>query len=142
MTAQVKEESAELGLQIAIFERLSQDAGMTLLLAGEGRIFDHVPENQTYPFGVYSGSPSVPWNTTTEKGVEAEVQIDFWSDEEGRSQASLLQQRTKFLLDDQEAGLVVPGYNLVRLQQTFSDVVHEGSLFHGVQRFTAILEEV
>lgn len=134
--------SSEHGLQKAMFQRMTDDAVMKVLIGDDTqRIFDHVPENKAYPFVVIDMS-SVPWDTSTEKGEEIDVQVDVWSDEEGSEQAWAVINRTRFLFDDKEAGLVIPGYNLVRLHRSVSDVVRDGPLFHGVQRFTAITEEV
>lgn len=132
--------SSEHGLQAAMVGRISADASMLDLLLGDN-VFDHVPENKAYPFAVISTN-STPWDTSTEKGDEIVVQLDIWSDAEGSREAWAFINRAKVLFDDQEAGLIIPGYTLVRLHRGVSDVVRDGLLYHGVQRFTAITEEV
>jgi len=82
------------------------------------------------------------------EGGQATVTIDFWSDKNGPQETRTLQARSRTLLQRQD--LTVSGFELTRGSVTCDDEkvfadsdpdIPERGLFHGVQRWTAWLEE-
>jgi hypothetical protein len=141
----------------AVYTRLTTDGPLTVLIAG--RVFTSLPKTGSrvpFPYVVIGrvelGSKSAEARRLAgamgKEGVVARLTLDTWSQQNGPSEAFAIQARIRVLFQRQP--LVVAGFDVVAGSVTcedelmFPDVdpeMPDRSLFHGVQQWTAILED-
>lgn len=138
----------------AVFTRLSTDA--TLVAMAPGGIFAAIPvANLVNPLAdgpyVFVGHRTLGAHAGAmqREGGDATVVIDVWSAYNGPSEAQDIQSRIRVLL--QRNALVVPRFVLYAgsvmceqelcFQDYHPDMPKLTALFHGVQRWTGLLEE-
>ena len=129
--------------QKAIFETLSNDAALTTLLGGTGRIFDHVPDNTPYP---YISILMFPWNDRgnyTYEGLEIEFQLSAWvrGDKPGSLSTQLIQKRIDELIH--KANISINGWYIISLRRSLIDIRTEDDNVtkEGIQRFRLLIAE-
>ena len=124
-------------LQSGIYTVLNSDSTLTNTLGAS--IFDEVPEESTYPFVSLGEETSVDFNTKDLDGGSITVNIDVWSQYKGAKETKQIMDRIHTLLHN--GSVSVSGFNLIRLQFEFSDVMRDpdGVTRHGVMRFRAII---
>ncbi|KIL45762.1 DUF3168 domain-containing protein [Jeotgalibacillus soli] len=119
-------------LQVAIFQRLSNDATVTSLVSG---VFDHVPSNQPFPY-IRIGEPiKEPFTDKTSNGEEVSLVIHTWSDAMGKKQSYDIIEAAENALYGQPLSLS-SGFSIVKMDeprsQVFDDI--DGKTNHGVIR--------
>lgn len=133
----------------AVLTRLKADA--TLLALATGGIYESLPKRTRVacPYVVLGhqdlGSSDAGMQI---EGGQVSVTIDIWSDKNGPNEARAIQSRIRVLL--QRYNLTVVGFALVLGSVTCDDErvfpdadpdMPERALFHGVQQWTAYVEE-
>ena len=124
-------------LQKALYETLSGDTALTALVTG---IFDHVPQEQDYPYVTFGDYTATDWSTNTTSGIEYLLTLHVWSREGGRRQATAICENIYRLLHD--AAITVPLHKLVLIRMTSSTITveNDGATYHASMRFKAMLE--
>lgn len=127
-------------LQKAIFAALTGDATLTGLLGG-ARIYDHAPPSAAFPYITFGRTSLFDWSTGTERGSEQLLTLHVWSKAKGKKETLDLLGRVQALLDGQQ--LALDGHHLVNLRQEFAEARHDDdlSLYHGLARFRAVVED-
>jgi len=130
--------------QIALFNKLNGDATLTSLI-GANRIFDHVPQNQAFPFIQIEVKPFEDRGNYTFEGLKADLFVHVWyqpgsaSTGRGDKQVQLIQKRVDELLHKKE--LPVVGWSTLLLRRSLIDILTDpdGVTKHGVQQFKLFL---
>lgn len=130
--------------QKTVYEVLSNDAALTLLLGGAGKVFDHVPQNTEYP---YISMNIKPWNDRGNhdyEGLETNFQINVWYSENGRGDLKVqqIQKRIDELLHN--TNICIEGWNIISLRRVTIDILNEpdGVTKHGVQIYKLLIGEI
>jgi hypothetical protein len=74
---------AALAVQIALFQRLAHDQGLTVAL-GVGRVFDHTPQSQAFPYLSFAQMQVRPFSASDFEGAEHSISLEAFSDAKGR----------------------------------------------------------
>jgi hypothetical protein len=125
-------------LQTAVYEALAADATLTALI-GES-VYDHVPQDATFPFVVLDQTRISDWSTGTEAGSEHQLTLHIWSRYRGKAESYTIADTIRAALD--EATLPLAENRLVNLRHQFSDMRRDedGETWHAVLRFRAATE--
>lgn len=125
-----------LPIQKAIYDALTGDA--TLMGKIEG-VYDHVPQNESFPYVSIGKDTASDFSGNTFDGVNADVMINTWARGAGRKECKEIMAEIYRVLHN--ASLTVTGFTLVLLQFDFSDTEldPDGETYHGVQRFKMIV---
>jgi len=140
--------SALWPLQVALFQRLSNDPSVSSLVTG---VFDHIPEELrdengelkpvAFPY-VRIGEPSVlPFDTKNKIGEEISIVIHTWSQASGKKQSyDILEAcfRSIFLQPLSLQG----GFSIKRITRQTIQVIDDidGKTYHGVLRLQANIQ--
>lgn len=122
-------------LQRVIYEVL--DATLTDI-----PVFDHVPQDQAFPYVVIGEGDAGEFDTDTEVGQEHRPLIHIYDRHRGKKIVKETQQAIRNALDNQPLDLT-PDANLVFIYYEFSEVYldPDGLTYHGVIRFRALTTE-
>jgi hypothetical protein len=97
-------------VQAAFFAKMTEDAWLVSALSqswGAPAIFNHVPQvvdpesNSLFPYVSFGAGVAVPFDTKTDFGSEASIQVDIWSRERGELQVRELSSAVRALLHHQ-----------------------------------------
>jgi hypothetical protein len=126
-------------LQRAVYEALTADAPLIAMLGGES-LYDHVPQDATFPFVVLDQTRIADWSTGTEAGSEHQLTLHVWSRYRGKAESYAIADTIRAALD--EAALGLADNRLVNLRHQFSDLKRDedGETWHAVLRFRAVTE--
>lgn len=131
--------SAANPLQKAIKDKLDGAAGLTALVGT--RIYDYVPQAETFPYVTFGDDTVLDWSTFGTLGEEATLTIHVWSRIRGRKETKSIQSQIDAALNRQ--ALDITGYTAVacvrEYQESFQDP--DGITYHGVQRFRVFAHE-
>ena len=129
---------ASWAVQMALFERLSNDAGMSAASPNGVRVHDAVPDEPVYPFVTIGEArcedfPGVPGAKTHE------VRIHAYSRWGGRAEVKRLADAIEGALS---GGLALDGHRLVSCRLVFTDVLRrpDQDSFHAALRFRLVTE--
>ena len=112
--------SALFAVQRAIYRELTANQDLMSIITG---VYDHVPENQPFPYVSIGEFTSAPFRTQTRFGEEITVTMHIWSQEEGyREAAAILDQLNKSLAD---AVINVEGFGDVGFFYEFSQALKD-----------------
>lgn len=129
---------AQIDLQTAIYNALTGD--VTLMAAITG-VYDFVPQDTSYPY-VTIGDDDYSWfGTMGVDGGEYTVQIDTWTQIEGRKQCKDVMKLISNVLHN--GSLTITDNYHVSTRLDFQETIKEADAFtyHGTQRYTVILRE-
>lgn len=131
--------SAASALQRAIFQQLTGDGALTLLLGPDG-ISDRLPDRQRLPRVVIAAIESRDLSTATEAGEEHVVTLHAWSGSGGHSEVQAIAARVRALLHD--TNLPLDGFALVSLLHRSTRIARDGTRPHhrAEMRFRAVTE--
>jgi len=134
-------------LQKTIYETLSQDTALQTLLGTtplNPKVYDHVPDNQPFPFVRMSIKPMSDRANHDWDGVSFSYTIDTWvqAPNQGDLKVQQIQKRIDELLHQQD--ICIDGWNIVVHRRATVDILDEpdGRTKHGVQIFKLFLGEV
>lgn len=130
--------------QKAIYETLSQDAALQSLLGttvANPKVFDHIPDNQPFPFVRMSIKPMTDRANHDWDGVAFVYTIDVWTQEPnyGDLKVQQIQKRIDELLHQQD--ICIDGWNIIVHRRQTVDILEEpdGRTRHGIQTFRLFL---
>lgn len=128
-----------LNLQKGLFAELSGDATLSAAVTG---IFDHVPQEQTFPYVLIGEAVAEDFDDDSTEGFDVECTIHVWTRSyRGRAEAKEAQALIHGLLHRKP--VAVTGADTVETiviaTETFRDP--DGLTTHGVQRVRVILSE-
>jgi hypothetical protein len=132
--------SASFELQELIYDTLVADAGVGALVGD--RIYDAMPSDGTYPCLTFGPSSFVPDDVTCITGRVESVQIDCWSQDQGRlNPCKKIVDAVKGALH--EADLSLTSNALVRIRVDLVRVFLDADRVtaHGVVQIEAEIEE-
>lgn len=127
-------------LQKAIYAALAADAALKALIGDPPRLYDFAPSKAVFPHVAFGDAreTKIPG---ADQLIEHDVRINIHSRYEGRREVKDIVTAILSAIDD--VPLIVPGYALISLRATFSDVIHrrEPDAWQGVIRFRAVTEK-
>lgn len=136
-----------LELREAIIALLKGHAGLAALLSidpvdGSTAVYDHVPQDATFPYEVVGDPTGVDHDTDTTLGWDAEVTIHQYSRFRGFEEVERIQRQNDEALN--RAVPVVVDARIVTLHRVSVDGVldPDGLTRHGIHRFRAIVQEL
>lgn len=137
-------EFGPLEIQKAIFARLNGSAALRTALgiaSPKPIVFDCVPQEQAFPFVVFSPQDVKDWDSHTFDGFESEVQIHTWVRSFGRAGAWNIMKEVYGLLHGYD--LPVTGFSTVVCRCVFQTVLVEPDnvTYHGVQKIHIVIGE-
>lgn len=132
--------SPELEMQSALVTLLR--AAPTLQAKVAQRVYDYVPDKESFPYVVLGNGNSSAWDTSNDFGREHLLTFHVWSRAEGKKETLEINQIIYDLIQN-NATLALSGHNHVNMTFLLSDVVREtdGQGYHGVVQYRAITEE-
>jgi hypothetical protein len=123
----------ELDLQKAIYGALNDNISVP--------VFDHVPQNSTYPYVVIGEDNFIDWSTDDKNGFEATINLHVWDRPKGTS-GKRGKQVTKEIQGEiydilQRSNFPIGDYGNPGMSYEYSDCFmdNDGITYHGVQRF-------
>lgn len=124
-------------LQKALYGRLTSDA---TLMAGITGVFDHAPEQQSFPYVTIGTFTSVPQGAHDRFGARSTVTLHIWSTYHGRAEVSAIGGHLMRLLDHQP--LDIDGHDtvVVRHEQTVDVPDPDPDVTHRAVRFSVDTE--
>ncbi|MBI1188316.1 MAG: DUF3168 domain-containing protein [Alphaproteobacteria bacterium] len=129
----------DTALRIALIARLKADAGVVAAVGEAVRVFDFVPEDEPFPYFTIR-SQARPWDTTSDRGHEHEVLLNYWYEGEGKRHGEAVLYAVQRAFRDHQAAL--SDHALRNLEWRFEDVVRDEARRHlAHQRWRAVTEE-
>lgn len=124
-------------VQKAVYALLANDATLTTLLGGAGRVFDFVPQDSSYPYLTMFIKPFQDRGNATGEGLQCEFQITTWArgNDRGDKAVQAIQDRIDQLLH--KTSLVMTGWAVTCLRRSFVDILtmDDNVTKQGIQRF-------
>ncbi len=112
--------SALSPVQALVFALLNGDSTLT----GMAKIYDHVPEQTSFPYISLTDFNETPDDTLGTLGRAIDVTIEAWSQAEGYKELEAITNRIVTLLDNDAAGSPT-GWTLVGSLYSSGDLVRE-----------------
>jgi len=133
--------SSEWELQVEIYDAIRNDATVQGLIGSTARVYDHVPQDPTFPYVTIGEGTTIDESTFAKNGFEHTLEIHSWSRYRGRKEVSDIMSAVHGALH--EVTLTPATFVHVGIVFEFSQSLLEpdGLTRHGVQRFRAILME-
>jgi len=130
----------------AIYSALANDATLTTLLGGSGRVFNGVPSGQDAPYVDIGESTATDYGTSSGDAQEHTITVHVWTERaSGETESPRLRNvkiaaRVRDVLHGQSFALSAGGNPNMRceFQETMRDP--DGISWHGVLRFRAVTE--
>lgn len=127
-------------LQSAIYTRLTSELSED--------VYDHIPQNASYPFVVIGADTVLPWDTKVGLiGFEFTVMIHAWTKPAaGRKSVKAILSDIYDALHHQESNISPSGYSVILFRFEFEDTIQEtfegdsDHYYHGVQRYRALIQ--
>lgn len=126
-------------LTAEIVQRIKDDAAMDILVTR--RVFDFVPRKTIYPYVTVHITDSDEWDTSTDRGEEHSVYIHVWDDKEGSKRVNEIMQRALEMLHG-VTNFSITDHTLINMRRVSKRVEREGQLYHGIELFRAVTEEI
>tara|TARA_R110002050_G_scaffold251760_1_gene390050 strand:+ start:30 stop:437 length:408 start_codon:yes stop_codon:yes gene_type:complete len=125
-------------LQTILYSTLNGDSTLDGIV-GNNKIFDHVPQDTSYPYVVLGNITTNNRGTKTVDGNEYFVDIDVWSQYRGKKQISDIMERVYELLHD--TSYSVSGADMVvsQVQSTIAMTEVDGLTKHGMISLSVIV---
>lgn len=130
-----------LALQVGVRDALLADAELLAALGGD-RVYDHVPQDPTFPYITVGDIETRDWSTQTRRGHEHIMTLHVWSRYSGRKEVHDLIAEVERVLDGN--GPALDDHSLVNLRVVFWTALREtdGETYHGVVRLRAVTEPI
>lgn len=106
------------------------------------RVYDHVPNQATFPYVTIGESTALPFDTKTHTGLDQTLTIHAWSrDYRGRKNVEDILNASYGVLH--RGTLSVSGHTFIDCQLEFSEtfVDPDGQTFHGVARYRVTTQQ-
>lgn len=130
-------------VQKTIYQTLTGDATLVGLLGGS-KVYDHVPDNEDFPFIHLQIKPFEDRGNHTHEGWTGTIQINVYYRAPGRGDLPVqnIQAEIDRLLHSQQ--LCFDGWNIIVFRRQLVDIIKEDDnvTLHGVQVFNLMLGEV
>jgi hypothetical protein len=130
-------------LRAAVIAALKADSGLQATAMGASpRVVNRAPEREAFPYLVVRGAKR-PWDTTTDRGDEHELEIYLAGEAEGDKEGEVIFFAVAQALRDW-APQTFSAHRLVNLVLRSEDVRagEGGRRYFGLQRWRAITEEI
>lgn len=129
-------------VQKAVFATLNSDATLTSLL-GSNKVFDHVPDNTSYPYVSIFIFPFEDRGSYNTEGLTLVFQVSTWvrGNTRGNLSVQTIQKRIDELLH--KANLSITGWKIISLRRDLIDLRTEDDNVtkQGIQRFRLLIGE-
>jgi len=134
--------SASVQLQKAIKAAIEADATITSLWGSAPTVYDHVPDEASFPYIFYESRETNEWDTSTEDGWDERPRIHVFDEREGSKFARNISGAIENLLHNNTT-LVLTGYRVVMLRREGALCIREpdGQVWHSLTSFRALIEE-
>lgn len=119
-------------IQAALYSALSGNISAT--------VYDHVPEDSSFPYVVIGEDMPNQWDTDTEQGFETVLTLHFWSRYRGKKEVKELTDEVYDLLH--RKSLAISGQYTVNLMWESSEILldPDGLTYHGLADYRLISE--
>ncbi|MEW2635264.1 DUF3168 domain-containing protein [Streptomyces sp. NPDC048389] len=126
-------------VQVAVHGALTGDAVLMDLITG---VFDHLPEDQAYPYVVIGEATESPDNAHDRHGNQTTVTLHVWSQYRGYTQALTIAARIIQVLDHTALSIAGHRHVVTRYEssQTLTDPEPPGDIRHVPMRFRIVSE--
>ena len=126
-------------IQRAVYQALTTDPDLMDAIKG---VFDHVPQDQDYPYVNIGEDTSIEWDTDTSLGQQSTLTIHVWSREYGRREVKEIMALIYGVLHRSE--LEVDNGSVVTCEVEFVETFMEadGVTRHGVLRVRLVMDNV
>jgi len=127
------------GLQKAIYQHLTSDDALKVLLGNPPRLYDAPPRDAVFPYAALGESRVKDW-PGVDGGLEHDIRVHVFSRYQGRREVKDVLNAVYDALH--EAALTIEGRRLVQIRFTFSDIFprNNNGVFQGAARFRAVTE--
>ena len=134
--------SASIELQTWIKGVLEANITLAANWGSAVNLFDHVPDEQSFPYLLYENGDSGEWDTSTELGWDVRPRIHVFSEGESSLFPRTILGTIENILHRNEP-TVLTGYRLILLRHVETQCFREpdGQVWHGLASFRALLEE-
>jgi hypothetical protein len=131
--------SSLLPIQLAMITALVDDGSLSVHI--DGRVYDFVPENPTFPYVVIRTPTEVPWDMFHKMAQRVTFTFDIWSTYRGSKETKEIQAHINDVLD--RAALSVSGYSHIWTHNTMSTDMRDvdGIHWHGVMKFETYVNQ-
>jgi hypothetical protein len=107
-------------------------------------VFDHVPDNQDFPYITLQIKPWLDRGSETWEGLEATIQINVWYYRPGAGDLEVqkIQKRIDELLHNKD--VCIDGWNIIAFRRTMIDILvdPDNITLHGVQTYKLMIGEI
>ena len=127
----------EIEIQKKIFEILSASTEITDIVSD--RIYDLPPEDSAFPYVTIGDDRFEPWDTHDSVGFQGQLNINVWTQSEGRKKAKELNGIVYDLLHDKDLGIA--GTCTINLKRGLATtkIDPDGITVQGISRFNIII---
>lgn len=135
--------AAATELRIALIAKLVADAGVIAAMGASPRILNRIPPKTPFPYITLDTSSARPWDTTTDRGKEIDVELRLMGEFEGDEEGEGIFNAIDLALRDW-APQTFSTHRLVNLVLAFADVRsdEDGKRYLGLMRLRAVTEEI
>lgn len=127
--------------QKTLYSILTGDVTLMAMILG---VFDHVPDNQAYPYVTIQAKPWIDRGSETWEGLSATITINVWYRRSGSGDLEVqkIQKRIDELLHDKD--ICIEGWNIVAFRRSMIDILvdPDNITLHGIQIFNLMIGEV
>lgn len=125
-------------LQKAIYEKFLASSTLMAIISG---VFDNVPQGTQYPFVTFNQVSTIDISNLENSCTEHKIDINIWSREGGKKQASDIMDIIYGLLHN--GTITVFGHSLISMGFITNSIILEddGRTYCGVMRLMIIMEE-
>lgn len=134
-------DSYALALQAGLVAALKADAGVSALVGS--RVYDEPPQTVTRPYVRIGGIEPRPVRTTCGSAADVAFSIEVYSrPNSGRVEATRVAEAVVAALDENEAGVTVSGFTLVKLHWIGQTVGRDddGQSYMAIVAFDALID--
>ena len=122
--------------QRAVYDKL---AGSSPLMAVVSGIFDHVPQDTTFPFVTISDISSSDISNLNKNGIEQKIKINIWSREAGKKQATDIMELIYSLLNNTTISAAGQTFVTMGFISNSIQLEDDGWTYHGIMNLGVIL---
>lgn len=132
-------------LQKALYTKLNGDVTLSAMLVG---VYAHVEEvddgedTSLFPYVTLGPETSVPFDTKTNYGMEALVQVDIWSRQKDYVETKQIAERVYELLHHQPLVIETVDHVMTVLESASYVLDPDGVTRHGMQSFRVVYDNI
>jgi hypothetical protein len=125
-------------VQLAVYSRLTSDVALMALVSG---VYDHIPQDQAFPFVVIGEDDYIGRDSHTTNGYSVGFRISVWSRGFGRKGCMQVMEAVDALLHNKDFS--ISGWNILNLRRDLSQIIVDSDsvTYQGIMRYSLLLGE-